>query len=181
MELVARLGRGQEEGQGCHVTGSWRQLGQHAPLRPCPQVNLALPVLFVLACLFLIAVSFWKTPIECGIGFAIILSGLPVYFSGVCWKNKPKWLLQGICECPPQPVLAPQQVAGSSREGSVRRQLRGQQRASWAAGTYGTDRGPGHCVSGSDVQPRIVGVRCSAWHQLISEQGIPENEAAFAK
>lgn len=64
----------------------------------CLQVNLALPVFFILACLFLIAVSFWKTPVECGIGFAIILSGLPVYFLGVQWKNKPKWLLQGICE-----------------------------------------------------------------------------------
>lgn len=64
----------------------------------CPQVNLALPVFFILACLFLIAVSFWKTPMECGIGFAIILSGLPVYFLGVWWQNKPKWLLQGICE-----------------------------------------------------------------------------------
>uniref|UniRef100_A0A8I3MN20 Solute carrier family 7 member 5 n=1 Tax=Canis lupus familiaris TaxID=9615 RepID=A0A8I3MN20_CANLF len=60
------------------------------------KVNLALPVFFILACLFLIAVSFWKTPVECGIGFTIILSGLPVYFLGVWWKNKPKWLLQGI-------------------------------------------------------------------------------------
>ncbi|XP_044932347.1 large neutral amino acids transporter small subunit 1 [Mustela putorius furo] len=60
------------------------------------KVNLALPVFFILACLFLIAVSFWKTPVECGIGFTIILSGLPVYFFGVWWKNKPKWLLHGI-------------------------------------------------------------------------------------
>lgn len=59
-------------------------------------MNLALPVFFILACLFLIAVSFWKTPVECGIGFTIILTGLPIYFFGVCWKNKPKWLLQGI-------------------------------------------------------------------------------------
>lgn len=75
--------------------------GEHGSLHSsilC-QVNLALPVFFILACLFLIAVSFWKTPTECGIGFAIILSGLPVYFFGVWWKNKPKWLLQSICEC----------------------------------------------------------------------------------
>lgn len=61
-------------------------------------MNLALPVFFILACLFLIAVSFWKTPVECGIGFTIILSGLPVYYFGVWWKNKPKWLLHSICE-----------------------------------------------------------------------------------
>ncbi|XP_004842756.1 large neutral amino acids transporter small subunit 1 [Heterocephalus glaber] len=60
------------------------------------KVSLALPVFFTLACLFLIAVSFWKTPVECAIGFTIILSGLPVYFFGVWWKNKPKWLLQAI-------------------------------------------------------------------------------------
>nr|XP_005892478.2 PREDICTED: large neutral amino acids transporter small subunit 1 [Bos mutus] len=60
------------------------------------KVHLALPVFFILACLFLIAVSFWKTPVECGIGFTIILSGLPVYFLGVWWRDKPKWLLQSI-------------------------------------------------------------------------------------
>lgn len=68
---------------------------------PPRQVHLALPVFFILACLFLIAVSFWKTPVECGIGFTIILSGLPVYFLGVWWRDKPKWLLQSICESLP--------------------------------------------------------------------------------
>uniref|UniRef100_A0A3Q0RY06 Solute carrier family 7 member 5 n=1 Tax=Amphilophus citrinellus TaxID=61819 RepID=A0A3Q0RY06_AMPCI len=60
------------------------------------KVNILLPVSFVLACLFLIIVSFWKTPIECAIGFGIIATGLPVYFIGVWWQNKPKWLLSGI-------------------------------------------------------------------------------------
>lgn len=62
------------------------------------QVNILLPVSFVLACLFLIIVSFWKTPVECAIGFGIIGTGIPVYLIGVWWKNKPKWLLSGICE-----------------------------------------------------------------------------------
>ncbi|KAJ8248814.1 hypothetical protein GJAV_G00228040 [Gymnothorax javanicus] len=60
------------------------------------KVNLLLPISFVLACLFLIIVSFWKTPEECAIGFGIIATGLPFYFLGVWWQNKPKWLLQAI-------------------------------------------------------------------------------------
>uniref|UniRef100_A0A9J8AK65 Solute carrier family 7 member 5 n=1 Tax=Cyprinus carpio carpio TaxID=630221 RepID=A0A9J8AK65_CYPCA len=63
------------------------------------KVNILLPISFVLACLFLIVVSIWKTPVECAIGFGIIATGVPVYFVGVWWQNKPKWLLQIICEC----------------------------------------------------------------------------------
>ncbi|XP_035388045.1 large neutral amino acids transporter small subunit 1 [Electrophorus electricus] len=60
------------------------------------KVNILLPVSFVLACLFLIVVSVWKTPAECAIGFGIIGTGLPVYFCGVWWKNKPNWLRHAI-------------------------------------------------------------------------------------
>ncbi|XP_052358542.1 large neutral amino acids transporter small subunit 1-like [Oncorhynchus keta] len=41
------------------------------------KVNLLLPVSFVVACVFLIAVSFGKTSVECGIGFGIIATGVP--------------------------------------------------------------------------------------------------------
>jgi len=32
------------------------------------------------------------SPIETGIGIAIILTGVPVYFVFVAWKNKPMWV-----------------------------------------------------------------------------------------
>uniref|UniRef100_A0AAY4DJ96 Large neutral amino acids transporter small subunit 1 n=1 Tax=Denticeps clupeoides TaxID=299321 RepID=A0AAY4DJ96_9TELE len=60
------------------------------------KVNILLPILFVLACLFLIVVSIWKTPSECGIGFGIIATGVPIYYFGVWWQSKPKWILQAI-------------------------------------------------------------------------------------
>jgi solute carrier family 7 L-type amino acid transporter-like protein len=32
------------------------------------------------------------SPIETGIGIAIILTGVPVYFIFIAWKNKPMWV-----------------------------------------------------------------------------------------
>lgn len=92
MELVAWLGprpwAGGRRGQGDQqLAPAW--VTHTTP--PLSLVNLALPVFFLLACLSLITVFFWKTPVERGIGFAIILSSLPVYFLGVWWEKKPKW------------------------------------------------------------------------------------------
>lgn len=81
-----------------HVHETFRACLKKPLLSFSLQVNLLLPISFVLACFFLIVVSVWKTPKECAIGFGIIATGLPFYFLGVWWKTKPKWLLNCICE-----------------------------------------------------------------------------------
>lgn len=44
------------------------------------RVNLALPVIFLIICLFLVISSAFQSPLEVGVGTAIILSGIPVYY-----------------------------------------------------------------------------------------------------
>lgn len=33
----------------------------------------------------------WDAPYEVGMGVLITASGVPAYYLGVVWKNKPKW------------------------------------------------------------------------------------------
>ncbi|XP_012266786.1 Y+L amino acid transporter 2 [Athalia rosae] len=54
------------------------------------KVALWVPVTFVLVCAFLILVSFWEAPFAVGMGVLITLSGVPAYYVGVVWKNKPQ-------------------------------------------------------------------------------------------
>ena len=52
-------------------------------------------------CLFIVFLQnfFIFVPLFSGIGIAIILTGVPVYFIFVYWKNKPKFILKisGMC------------------------------------------------------------------------------------
>uniref|UniRef100_A0A8C3RLW3 Solute carrier family 7 member 10 n=2 Tax=Chelydra serpentina TaxID=8475 RepID=A0A8C3RLW3_CHESE len=54
------------------------------------KVNLLVPVTYLLFWAFLLIFSFYSEPVVCGIGLIIILTGVPVFFLGVYWRNKPK-------------------------------------------------------------------------------------------
>lgn len=55
-----------------------------------PQVSLLFPIVYLLFWAFLLIFSLWSEPVVCGIGLAIMLTGVPVYFLGVYWQHKPK-------------------------------------------------------------------------------------------
>lgn len=55
-----------------------------------PQINLLFPIIYLLFWAFLLIFSLWSEPVVCGIGLAIMLTGVPVYFLGVYWQHKPK-------------------------------------------------------------------------------------------
>ncbi|CAH1117381.1 unnamed protein product [Phaedon cochleariae] len=54
------------------------------------RVNTLIPVLFLAACVFLILFPIPTQPWNTVIGAAITLSGIPVYYACVKWKNKPE-------------------------------------------------------------------------------------------
>lgn len=56
------------------------------------QVNLLLPILFLIACIFLVVAGTMSAPKETGIGIAVVCSGVPVYFLLVRPKTLPKWV-----------------------------------------------------------------------------------------
>lgn len=67
----------------------WREPETPRPYR----VWLTTPIVFLIACLMLIASSFWAHPLPIGISFGVLLLGLPVYFLFVS-KSSPfkKWM-----------------------------------------------------------------------------------------
>lgn len=67
----------------------WRDPELERPFK----VPIILPFVFIFACMFVVSVSLYSAPLDCGIGLALTLSGIPVYYVGVWWKNKPKWMI----------------------------------------------------------------------------------------
>ncbi|EFN66883.1 Large neutral amino acids transporter small subunit 2 [Camponotus floridanus] len=54
-------------------------------------VPLWIPIVFVIICIFLVIVPCYERPYELGMGILITITGIPAYFFGVAWKNKPMW------------------------------------------------------------------------------------------
>lgn len=50
-----------------------------------------IPIIFVLICAFLVILPCFVQPQVVGWGTVITLSGIPAYYMGVVWKNKPQW------------------------------------------------------------------------------------------
>merc|ERR1719187_715076 len=65
----------------------WKHPEWERPIK----VHLIFPILYVIASIFITIVPMIASPVETGIGCAIIATGIPVYFLFIYWKNKPLW------------------------------------------------------------------------------------------
>uniref|UniRef100_A0A8C9VCC0 Solute carrier family 7 member 8a n=1 Tax=Scleropages formosus TaxID=113540 RepID=A0A8C9VCC0_SCLFO len=63
-----------------------KQPEMHRPIK----ISLVWPVIYLLFWAFLLIFSLYSEPVVCGIGLAIMLTGVPVYFLGVYWDKKPQ-------------------------------------------------------------------------------------------
>lgn len=53
------------------------------------RVNLIIPVVFIVLCVILVLLPSLKSPENLLVGILITAAGIPVYYVGVAWKNKP--------------------------------------------------------------------------------------------
>lgn len=53
------------------------------------QVNLSIPVCYLMFWVLLLGFSLYSEPVVCGVGLVIMLTGVPVYLLGIHWKDKP--------------------------------------------------------------------------------------------
>lgn len=64
----------------------------HRPIK----VPAIIPVIFVIICAFLIVVPCFDAPMEVLMGVVFTLAGIPFYYLGVAWKDKPRWYQRKI-------------------------------------------------------------------------------------
>ncbi|CAF97717.1 unnamed protein product, partial [Tetraodon nigroviridis] len=60
------------------------------------KISLVWPAVYLLFWVFLMVFSLYSGPVVCGVGLAIMMTGVPVYFLGVYWENKPRCVISTI-------------------------------------------------------------------------------------
>lgn len=55
------------------------------------RVPILVPVIFIIVCVFLLVVPCFDAPMEVFMGALFTAIGIPFYYLGVAWKDKPKW------------------------------------------------------------------------------------------
>ncbi|XP_074650674.1 large neutral amino acids transporter small subunit 1-like [Tubulanus polymorphus] len=60
------------------------------------KVNIIIPIIYMILSVFLLIFPWFTAPVESAIGLAFVLSGIPFYWFGVCWKNKPASIRNAI-------------------------------------------------------------------------------------
>lgn len=67
----------------------WLRYTQPDLPRPI-KVHLSLPIIFIVLCLVLVLLPTFEDPTNLLVGIAITLSGMPVYYACIRWRNKPE-------------------------------------------------------------------------------------------
>ncbi|XP_036432134.1 asc-type amino acid transporter 1 [Colossoma macropomum] len=70
----------------------WKKPNLYRPIK----VSLLVPLCYLLFWALLLGFSLHSEPVVCGVGLVIMLTGVPVYFLGVHWKDKPKCIYDFI-------------------------------------------------------------------------------------
>lgn len=52
-------------------------------------MNLAIPIIFIILCVVLVMLPSLEAPMNLVYGILITLTGVPFYYLGIKWKNKP--------------------------------------------------------------------------------------------
>lgn len=59
---------------------------------------MLIPYSYMLFWVVLLGFSLYSEPVVCGLGMVIMLTGVPIYFVGVRWRDKPKWIYRLVGE-----------------------------------------------------------------------------------
>ncbi|KAI5626141.1 asc-type amino acid transporter 1 [Silurus asotus] len=70
----------------------WKKPNLVRPIK----VNLLVPISYLVFWAVLLCFSLYSEPVVCGMGLVIMLTGVPIYFIGVQWSQKPRWIYSAV-------------------------------------------------------------------------------------